>query len=82
LGCFHPGARRGVDCKRMKVVLNGKDRELPQPLNISGLLAFLGFGETPLLVEYNGTALLKSEWAEVWLNDEDRVELVKIVAGG
>jgi thiamine biosynthesis protein ThiS len=35
-----------------------------------------------LLVEYNGVALSRSEWDSVSLADGDRLELMKVAAGG
>jgi thiamine biosynthesis protein ThiS len=34
------------------------------------------------LVEHNGTALLRSEWAESKLRNGDRLEIIRMVAGG
>ncbi len=66
----------------MNVVINGAPREIPSELDINGMLDFLELTGSPLLVECNGTALLKSEWPTTFLRENDRVELVRVVAGG
>ena len=65
----------------ISVTLNGTPREVPAQLSVLDLLDYLGFGGQPLLVELNGVALLKSEWQTV-TKESDRIELVRVVAGG
>lgn len=67
----------------MSVTLNGESREYPEselPLPI--LLGRIGLGEIPALVELNGQALLQREQESVVLRDGDRLEILRIVAGG
>ena len=66
----------------INVIINGDPRKISAELDIYGLLDFLELNGSPLLVEHNGTALLKSEWTTTFLRENDRVELVSIVAGG
>jgi len=65
----------------MKLVLNGKDRDV-QATQVETLVAELGLPLAAALVEHNGTALLRSEWAKTNLQDGDRVEIIRMVAGG
>ena len=65
----------------MKLVLNGKDREV-QATQVEALVAELGLPLAAALVEHNGTALLRSEWAKTNLQDGDRLEVIRMVAGG
>jgi thiamine biosynthesis protein ThiS len=66
----------------IKVILNGADREVPSQLKINQLLSHLGFEKQPLLVEHNGLALLKSEWTTAIVSENDKIELIRVVAGG
>lgn len=66
----------------MNVTVNGADRALPAGTTLPALLAELGLRPGSVLVELNGTALLRSEVAGVVLGDGDRLELVRAVAGG
>ena len=65
----------------MKLVLNGKDRDV-QATQVEALVAELGLPLSAALVEHNGTALLRSEWTKTGLRDGDRLEIIRMVAGG
>jgi sulfur carrier protein len=65
----------------MKLVLNGKDREI-NATQVESLVAELGLPLAAALVEHNGTALLRSEWARTNLQEGDRLEIIRMVAGG
>ena len=65
----------------MKLVLNGQDREV-RATQVEELVAELGLPLAAALVEHNGTALLRSEWAKTNLQDGDRLEIIRMVAGG
>jgi len=65
----------------MKLVLNGKDREV-NATQVEELVAELGLPLAAALVEHNGTALLRSEWPATTLRDGDRLEIIRMVAGG
>ena len=65
----------------MKLVLNGKDREV-SATQVESLVAELRLPLAAALVEHNGTALLRSEWATTKLQPGDRLEIIRMVAGG
>ncbi len=65
----------------MKLVLNGKGREV-SATQVESLVAELGLPLAAALVEHNGTALLRSEWATTKLQPGDRLEIIRMVAGG
>lgn len=48
---------------------------------MAGLLAALGMNG-PVLVERNGEALFPREFESTLLADGDRVEIIRVVAGG
>lgn len=64
------------------VTINGRPRELAVGATLPGLLVELGLRPGSVVVELNGTALLRSEVDAVVLADGDRLELVRAVAGG
>jgi sulfur carrier protein len=64
------------------VVVNGTRREVAAGATLPDLLAQLGLRPGSVVVERNGTALLRSEVDTVVLADGDRLELVRAVAGG
>jgi sulfur carrier protein len=65
----------------MKLQINGTEREV-SAAHVEELVAELGLPLTAALVELNGTALLRSEWASSALHEGDRLEVVRMVAGG
>lgn len=64
------------------VTVNGRPREVAAGATLPGLLTDLGLRAGSVVVELNGTALLRSEVDGVVLGDGDRLELVRAVAGG
>ena len=66
----------------MRVIVNGEPREMPAGTTLPGLLAELGLATGWVVVERNGSALLRSEAERTVLADGDVLELVRAVAGG
>ena len=66
----------------MKITINGEPRIIERAANIAELIAELGLPAPATLVEHNGLALRRGEWKERALAEGDRIELVRIVAGG
>ena len=65
----------------MKIVLNGEPRAVAAA-DIAALVAELALPAPVTLVEHNGLALRRDEWPQRPLAHGDRVEIVRIVAGG
>lgn len=66
----------------MRLVINGTTSEIPDSCqNLEQLLAHLNLGY-PVLVEFNGTALFPRELASTPIREGDRLELMRMVAGG
>ncbi len=63
-----------------QIVLNGTAHATAAE-TIAALVAELGFPKGTALVELNGTALRPDEWTAP-VNEGDRLELLRIVAGG
>jgi len=66
----------------MEVTVNGTRRDLPDGTTLPALLAEMGLGTGWVVVERNGTALLRSETERTTLEDGDVLEIVRAVAGG
>ena len=66
----------------MEVRVNGAVRTLADGTTLPELLASLGLGAGWVVVERNGTALLRSETERTVLADGDVLEIVRAVAGG
>ncbi|MGY8639876.1 MAG: sulfur carrier protein ThiS [Verrucomicrobiales bacterium] len=71
----------------MKLTINGAEREFPKiegdEVALSELLkTHLELGDLPVLVELNGTALLKKEVGKGVVKEGDVLEIIRMVAGG
>jgi sulfur carrier protein len=66
----------------MLITVNGRPSEVDPGTDLPALVESLGLRLGSVVVEHNGTALLRSEVAGVVLAEGDRVELVRAVAGG
>jgi sulfur carrier protein len=66
----------------MRVTVNGTEQQAPDGLALPELLDQLGLKVGSVVVERNGTALLRSEVLATVLEDGDVLELVRAVAGG
>lgn len=64
----------------MMIFLNGEKREILAG-TIRELVEELKLPAPVLLVEHNGLALRRDEWAHT-IQAEDRIEIIRIVAGG
>jgi sulfur carrier protein len=66
----------------MTITLNGQIQTVSGCATILDLLASLGFGGRPVVVELNRQALLPREHASATVNEGDVIEVVQITAGG
>ena len=66
----------------MKVWINGEPVELNGVASIADLAVHCGFRPNTVLIEHNATALHQREWVESPLAEGDRIEFVRVVAGG
>jgi sulfur carrier protein len=66
----------------MQLTVNGRPSQVPDGTTLPALIESLGLRVGSVVVEHNGTALLRSELAGVQLAEGDRLELVRAVAGG
>jgi thiamine biosynthesis protein ThiS len=65
-----------------EVIANGKPVSTPLPCSLEEFLAAQGLLPRSVVVEHNGEAVAPSEFARRKLAAGDRLEIVKIVAGG
>lgn len=66
----------------MKVWINGEPAETNGATNIAELAAHYGLQPNTVLIEHNAIALHQREWLERILAEGDRIEVVRVVAGG
>jgi len=66
----------------MRVWVNGEPAEMNDVTNIAELAAHYDLQPNTVLIEHNATALHQREWVERLLAEGDRIEFVRVVAGG
>ena len=71
----------GID-RRMTISLNGETVDTRGAETIDQLLKRYQLTPQSVLVEHNGLAVHRYEWPERSLAEGDRVEFVRVVAGG
>ena len=67
---------------KVTVFANGKARQIDPGKTVEEMIRDLRLTPATVLVERNGKALLRQEWAEERVEHGDRLEFVKVVAGG
>ena len=66
----------------MKISLNGESVDTREDKTIAELIDRYQLPPQSILVEHNGLAVHRHEWAERSLSDGDHVEFIRVVAGG
>ena len=64
------------------VIANGRETRTGLPCTIEEFLVAQGLPPRSVVVEQNGEAVAPSEFSKRRVNEGDRLEIVKIVAGG
>jgi thiamine biosynthesis protein ThiS len=66
----------------MKILLNGETVDVGEAKTIAELVARYELPPQSILVEHNGLALHRREWPQTALTEGDRIEFIRVVAGG
>jgi thiamine biosynthesis protein ThiS len=66
----------------MKVWLNGEQADTRGASTVAELAEKLGLLPNSILIEHNGLALHQREWSSREIVENDRLEFVRVVAGG
>ena len=66
----------------MKIAINGESVDAPEAKTIAELIDRYQLPPQSILVEHNGLALHRHEWPQRALAEGDRIELIRVVAGG
>jgi len=66
----------------VQVIANGKPRMVEEGVTVDGLIRSLGLDPRYVIVERNGEPVERKRYGEVALEEGDRLELVRAVAGG
>ncbi len=67
---------------RVSIFVNGRARQAPGTMTLGELAADCRLDAKRLLVEVNGETLRREEWPARVVRHGDRVEFIRVVAGG
>lgn len=66
----------------MRLTVNGKEIHLEREMSIFEFLRSRGVGEGMVAVEHNSSWTPREVWSNILLKENDRVEVIQIMAGG
>jgi thiamine biosynthesis protein ThiS len=66
----------------MRLTVNGKEIYLDREMSIVAFLHSRGIVETMVGVEHNLKWTLRQEWPNIILQENDRLEIIQMMAGG
>jgi sulfur carrier protein len=66
----------------MKAIVNGDEREIPEACTLADLLRGFGISLEGTAVAVNESVVAKGSYESVDLHANDRIEIIKAVAGG
>jgi sulfur carrier protein len=69
-------------CLLVKISLNGETTDARDANTIAELIERYQLPPQSILVEHNGLAVHRREWSERALSEGDRIEFIRVVAGG
>jgi thiamine biosynthesis protein ThiS len=66
----------------MQISLNGQTTDAGAAQTIAELIRRYELPPETILIEHNGVALHRHEWPQKPLTDGDRIEIIRVAAGG
>ena len=66
----------------MKIIINGKTKEIPNEVNIIELLESFSLPKERVAIELNKQVVRKKDWENIKITDDDRIEVIHFVGGG
>ena len=66
----------------MTISLNGEKADARGAQTVAELVECYQLAPQSILIEHNGLALHRREWLEKTLAEGDRIEFIRVVAGG
>ena len=62
--------------------INGSKYLFASNFSISDLIKYLGFNKNVIVIDYNGLILEKNRWNQIFLRNNDSLEILSIAGGG
>jgi len=71
-----------AETKQISIVVNGRERWVPEGLSVAGLLAEIAVDPARVAVEVDREIVRKADWASTTVRAGAQVEVVWFVGGG
>lgn len=68
--------------QRTNFFLNGISYYVNQNLSLFDLIIYFDYNESLLVLEHNNLICNKKTWKQIFVKDQDNIEIVTIVGGG
>ena len=65
-----------------KFSLNGQNYYIKQDINLFDLIHYFNYNDYLLVLEHNNLIQHKENWRNIFIKDQDKIEIVTIVGGG
>ena len=62
--------------------LNGEKYYIESKVSLLELITYFNYNTSLLVLEYNNSICNKKNWNKIYINDNDKIEIVTIVGGG
>ncbi len=66
----------------MKLTINGERIDVEEEISIADFLRSRNVSETLVGVEHNLAWIRREDWTKITLKENDRLEVIRIMAGG
>ncbi|HYR21632.1 MAG TPA: sulfur carrier protein ThiS [Chthoniobacterales bacterium] len=66
----------------MHISLNGQDADARGAQTVAELIGRFELSPDTILIEHNGVALHRREWPQKSITDGDKIEIIRVAAGG
>ena len=63
-------------------LVNGETYYIKQTINLFDLIIYFNYNDGFLVLEYNKLICNRINWSSIFLQDQDKIEVVTIVGGG
>ena len=68
--------------KSQNFFLNGEKYYIEAKVSLLELITYFNYNTSLLVLEYNNSICNKKNWNKIYINDNDKIEIVTIVGGG
>ena len=62
--------------------LNGEKYHIEDKISLLDLINYFDYNRSLLVLEYNNSICNKKNWNQIYINHNDKIEIVTIVGGG